>query len=127
MSRDTPKEVGGYTRSMWMQMLEDGVVADPPLEVFAFIKEEFPEYVNPTSIGEPSTLFMGQEIPNMPIVDTYPKYQVCWGMKSHHHHTFESISFHPSFFDKKEDAVDWLRKSKSMSCSLVTYFILDVY
>jgi len=53
-------------------------------------------------------------------------YQVVYGTKSHHHHTFEELRFHPSFFTKKEDAIKFIGKEKKSNI-LVSYFIFECF
>jgi hypothetical protein len=39
-----------------------------------------------------------------PCVSDSILYQVVFGVKSHHHNSFEDLKFHPAFFKTKEDA-----------------------
>lgn len=53
-------------------------------------------------------------------------YQVVYGMKSHHHNSFEDLRFHPNFFNTKEEAKKFIGE-KRLSTSGVSYFIFECF
>lgn len=53
-------------------------------------------------------------------------YQVVFGIKSHHHNSFEDLRFHPTFFKTKEDAKKFIGE-KRISTSGVSYFIFECF
>lgn len=55
------------------------------------------------------------------------KYQVCWGIKTNTHNSFEAIKYHFYLFENKKDAINWIEKDKELSGYYLSYFIMEIY